>query len=568
MICKILLVYVGKDARKNLNHGLKNGIWGFKKSVSKELLESKSLGEHAYVIFGSGYSGKKVRTGYENWKKHQLSSLFIAKITSDIYEDNSIVWEDEKTISPKERYIIRFEFDKNSIKKYKDIYLNRLPDDISDNLRKSAIAQSRGYLVEYDINDLEGSISDYFYNIKQAQSLKETKNGKDESNYQQSTKSSIFVKEIIKHAHEYITSHGYQYDYQDIANFYLSLRTKPFVILAGISGTGKTQLPRKFAEALGFNMEEQVVQIPVRPDWTDASDLIGYVSLNGDFISRPLTDTIIKARNNTKKPYFFILDEMNLARVEHYFSDFLSIIETRERDEKGNIITDCIIREDTLKDAKNREDYEKLRWPQNLFLIGTVNMDETTHTFSRKVLDRANSIEMQKVDLDWIDKSGKTNNSLSGIDMDYFVSKYIHSRELSQEDKNNLSEYLKKMKDINILLMKADFQFAYRVRDEIAYYLLLNKKFDLLEKETAFDYQLHQKVLPRIHGSSSRVQIVLIELLNYLEDKQYPTDGYLSEQLCNIKNSSNLNYPLSSNKIIFMLERYNDDRFTSFLDVK
>jgi 5-methylcytosine-specific restriction endonuclease McrBC GTP-binding regulatory subunit McrB len=94
----------------------------------------------------------------------------------------------------------------------------------------------------------------------------------------------------------------------------LALRAKPFVILAGISGTGKTQLPRKFAAALGFS-KEQVIQLPVRPDWTDSSDLLGYTSLDGNFIPKDLTLAIQKAMANPNKPYFFILDEMNLASV-------------------------------------------------------------------------------------------------------------------------------------------------------------------------------------------------------------------------------------------------------------
>ena len=105
-----------------------------------------------------------------------------------------------------------------------------------------------------------------------------------------------------------------------------------------------------------------------------------------------MTIAIQKATANPGKPYFFILDEMNLARVEHYFSDFLSVIETRER--VGNQIkTDPILREEILNSAKNKNDFAVAGWPQNLYLIGTVNMDETTHSFSRKVLDRANSIE-------------------------------------------------------------------------------------------------------------------------------------------------------------------------------
>ena len=210
-------------------------------------------------------------------------------------------------------------------------------------------------------------------------------------------------KETIRHSHQYIASNGFQYQYEEIANFYLALKAKPFVILAGISGTGKTMLPRKFASAVGMS-KAQVILVPVRPDWTDGSDLLGYVGLDNIFKPKDLTLAIIKAHDNPEKPYFFILDEMNLARVEHYFSDFLSVIETREKKD-GIIKTDPILREEVLQNAANGSDYKAFGWPQNLYLIGTVNMDETTHSFSRKVLDRANSIEMNEVDLRWINKS-------------------------------------------------------------------------------------------------------------------------------------------------------------------
>ena len=240
--------------------------------------------------------------------------------------------------------------------------------------------------------------------------------GNDTPNLTKPKPKMLQPKELVQHTFDYITNSGFRYQKEEIANFYLALRTKPFVILAGISGTGKTQLPRKFAEALGFS-EEQVKQIPVKPDWTDCSELIGYVSLSGLFVPKELTLAIQEALKpeNKNKPYFFILDEMNLARVEHYFSDFLSVIETRKRD-KSVITTDHILRKEALNDASNSNDFGELRWAQNLFLIGTVNMDETTHTFSRKVLDRANSIEMNEMDLNWIQPSGKKLSQLKNVD--------------------------------------------------------------------------------------------------------------------------------------------------------
>lgn len=371
----------------------------------------------------------------------------------------------------------------------------------------------------------------------------------------------ITPKELTEHVDKYIKSKGYRYKYEEIANFYLSIRTKPFVILAGISGTGKTQLPRKFAAALGFN-ENQLIQIPVRPDWTDSSDLLGYTALDGNFIQKELTMAILEANEYPEKPFFFILDEMNLARVEHYFSDYLSVIETRGR-KNDKIETDHLLSKEMLKNAKNSDKLIKLGIPENLYMIGTVNMDETTHIFSRKVLDRANTIEMNDIDLDWIQVPVESVNSLKGISNTLFKTEFIESKELTDTDKKSIHNEITLLKGVNEILTKADMQFGYRVRDEIAFYLILNKKYKLMDDISAIDFQLTQKVLPRIHGSSERVQTILIEMLNLLEGKSFKINSEVADVVSAMEKNK-LKYSRASKKILFMLKRFDDDRFTSF----
>jgi hypothetical protein len=371
----------------------------------------------------------------------------------------------------------------------------------------------------------------------------------------------ISPKELIDYVDKFIKSKGFRYKYEEIANFYLSIRTKPFAILAGISGTGKTQLPRKFAAALGFD-ENQLRQIPVRPDWTDSSDLLGYTALDGNFIQKELTMAVLEANKYPEKPFFFILDEMNLARVEHYFSDYLSVIETRVRT-NGKIETDRLLSNEMLKNAKDVVELIKLGIPDNLYMIGTVNMDETTHTFSRKVLDRANTIEMNDIDLDWIKVPDKSIDSLKNISNDLFRTEFIESKELTDSDKESIDKEIELLKEINKILTKADLQFGYRVRDEIAFYLILNKKYKLIDDISAIDFQLTQKVLPRIHGSSERVQSLLIEMLNLLEGKSFKTNSEIAD-IVSAMEKDKLKYPRASKKIVFMLKRFDDDRFTSF----
>ncbi len=258
--------------------------------------------------------------------------------------------------------------------------------------------------------------------------------------------------------YKFILGEGFQYQKEELSNFYLCLKAKPFVILAGISGTGKTQLPRKFAEAIGMK-KEQVIQLAVRPDWTDGSDLIGYASIDGNFMPKELTIAIQKAIQNPELPYFFILDEMNLARVEYYFSDFLSVIETRTWDKQGIIVTDHLIKAETLKNTKNSNDFKAFGWPENLFLIGTVNMDETTHPFSRKVLDRANSIEMNEVDLEWLNSSEKVE-PLPSVSNSFFKSAYLSSYDLSEEEKASIRKELDLLIKVNSILQEADLKYS------------------------------------------------------------------------------------------------------------
>ena len=143
----------------------------------------------------------------------------------------------------------------------------------------------------------------------------------------------LTVVERVSYIKSYIESRGFHFPKDLIENFYLSLKTKPFVILAGVSGTGKTKLVKLFAEALGAtSANHQFNLIPVRPDWSDPSDLLGYKDLTGAFRPGQLAEVLVEASkaDNRNKPYFICLDEMNLARVEHYFSDLLSVIETQE----------------------------------------------------------------------------------------------------------------------------------------------------------------------------------------------------------------------------------------------
>lgn len=364
---------------------------------------------------------------------------------------------------------------------------------------------------------------------------------------------------------DYIKTRGFSYEDGMIENFYLSLKTKPFVILAGTSGTGKTKLIKLFGEAIGATTENgQYLMVPVRPDWSDSSDLLGYLDLNGKFIPGAITDFIRTAMGDIEKPYILCLDEMNLARVEYYFSDFLSVMETREN-ANDHLKSAALLNTNLFgQDLAARSKYEGLHIPENLYLIGTVNMDETTFPFSKKVLDRANTIELSYVDLDLI--IGLQNNPVfNDVPNTFLKTEYLYLNEC-QDCEDILLETISTLKQINEVLGAGFAQFGYRVRDEICFYMVNNQNNEILDQNVAMDYCILQKILPRIQGSSMSINNVMISLFAICagtSNVQIDRDN-ASAKMFEYLQEKSIFYRKSAEKIAFMTQRLEEDGFTSY----
>lgn len=357
------------------------------------------------------------------------------------------------------------------------------------------------------------------------------------------------IADKLSRVKSFIYVRGFDYPDGLIENFYLSLKSKPFVILAGTSGTGKTRLVKLFAEAIGAEFR----LVSVRPDWSDGSDLFGHADLNGNFIPGPVCDAFDTARENPDKPVFLCLDEMNLARVEYYLSDFLSVIESRERFE-GQIVTDAI--------AQYADGI-----PDNLYIIGTVNMDETTFPFSKKVLDRANTIEFSCVDLMPQPRTGEILFPQE-LPNSFLRTEYLVLSLDCMHEWEYMNSICAELKAINEVLVQANAHVGYRVRDEIVFYLLNNKNAgNLLAHEQAMDNEIMQKILPRIQGSSAAVKNMLCELFKICagdyEGIQTESDN-ASAKMLKASHAPDCKYPKSAKKIAFMVRRYEEDGFTSY----
>lgn len=326
-----------------------------------------------------------------------------------------------------------------------------------------------------------------------------------------------------------------------------AIKSKPFLLLAGISGTGKSRIVRELARACwDADSEEYKAQKPknfemvqVKPNWHDSGELIGYVSrVSGkpEFVAGDFLKFVAKAWENPDTPYFLCLDEMNLAPVEQYFAEYLSVVESRKRNDEGVVVTDPILKKaneewyfNLTASLTSDEEIRKLfndkgiSLPQNLVVIGTVNMDETTFSFSRKVLDRAMTIEMNEVDLyggltDRHEVIGKLgNNELVGTAVEG-VDVYGDNKDVC----DTAISYLAKLNDI---LEGTPFKVAYRTRNEFLLYVVNNLPYnkdkdgnDLPQGYViarALDEITSMKILSRIEGDDTKVKESLLDNLMY-----------------------------------------------------
>ena len=322
-----------------------------------------------------------------------------------------------------------------------------------------------------------------------------------------------------------------------------ALRTKPFMLLAGISGTGKSRIVREMAKACwtpeedeyGKNCPRNFCMVQVKPNWHDSSDLIGYVSrINGEkYVVGPFLRFIAKAMQDPKRPYFLCLDEMNLAPVEQYFAEYLSVIESRKLQD-GHIETDPIVpfenteaygslidqlfdSDEERKAYKTEEGGKRLTIPENLFVVGTVNMDETTFSFSRKVLDRAMTIEMNEVDLKGgLEAGGSAEFGYIGEDL---MGDAAEGKDIYADNQTLCDDIITYLGKVNEILEGTPFKIAYRTRNEFLLYAVNRLHFATdSELWQTLDEMTSMKILSRIEGDNERCERVLREMKQLLTE--------------------------------------------------
>ncbi|OEF99129.1 hypothetical protein BHF71_10160 [Vulcanibacillus modesticaldus] len=310
----------------------------------------------------------------------------------------------------------------------------------------------------------------------------------DEGELSLETYSSTFDFSSIE---KIISDSQFTFSLDTLRDFHLNMTClvdKHFVILSGISGTGKTQLCRLYANAvygLDYSADNPYLRIiPVRPDWMDSTALFGYYSsFEKRYMRTEFLDMLIQANKEKDKPHFIVLDELNLARVEYYLSDYLSAVESRKPIHLHN--------QDDIEDIP-----KTIEIPHNFYLIGTINVDETTHSISDKVLDRAFVMTLSEVDFE----------------------KYWEK--LDNKYKDGLKEEWGSLIDLHQILSKYELHFGYRTMNEILrklYKNLLLPEDFRMERIKSLDRVISEKILPKIRGDEKIIPL-MAELESWTKD--------------------------------------------------
>ena len=525
---RAVVVYVGQGVRTNFETGGRDGWWGWRNPpTGLEALQSGDL-----IAFGSGFVAGSPRVDSATWQRHQVAEVTVGRITSPMARTDQLVMPDE--LEGQAAYPWKIRFDHLGIERNVTLAPGaRLSADASDGLRKSAINRGAGILVPIAGSPLLEGFMNY------APITVDLAAGNI------AVAASTFVSAVEKT--------GMLLREDDVQAFLAALMTKPFAILTGLSGSGKTQLAKRLGEWFGSdsNGRPRYLVVPVRPDWTGPEYLFGYPDVlrsEGTEEVWAVPDALefmLRAVKEKNEPFLLLLDEMNLAHVERYFADFLSGVESREP-----ILPELELRNGRWTSIGNSQ---RLPLPRNLFVAGTVNVDETTYLFSTKVLDRAFTFEFRTsaAELDPTLRRPGTAPAASSEHRAVVAGlaandDWHHNHPHPEQD--ILVEDLRTLHEI---LTASGHEFGHRVLYESLRYAALLGAMGFTSRPQVLDRIVFTKLLPKMHGTRSRLEKPLNDLLAFAQGADRPTEALL---------------PLTASKAARMLAVLREAQFVSFTE--
>ena len=317
----------------------------------------------------------------------------------------------------------------------------------------------------------------------------------------------VFLQRFLSHVH----TSGYVYTEKDLVNFHVAMKSSTLVILSGMSGTGKSKLFSLYGESLGLPSEE-ICMIPVRPSWTDDTDILGYLDTTTMLYRAAdtgLVDTLRDASQNPDKLYLICFDEMNLARVEHYFSQFLSVLENPV----GKRFLQLYNPELDGRVYNANEYPSRIELGKNLLFVGTVNLDESTFHFSDKVLDRANVIRFHRCSFTELKKCSLEAPPKQEVLPTISTTAYLSFQNIEKRAIALTDQEIAFLSDLDALLdeTKTDGGIGFRILRQIDDYLKNVPQGASLTHGEAFDLQIAQRVLTKLRGSREQLQDLLDE---------------------------------------------------------
>lgn len=428
----------------------------------------------------------------------------------------------------------------------KRIKISQMYEEYKENIiyaTEELIYVDRGYLnnnIDNQIASESLTIKDIDEDRKSEQIIINNESADIENNnIEQTTKVSEEYKDleleflqILKH--EVLNNH-LCYDYKDLINFHISIKTNPLTILSGLSGIGKTKLAKIYASALGLTQDnEKLLIIPITPSYTEPSDVLGYLNINNGMYTgaeTQLVDFLVRAQKNPENMYIVIFDEMNLAQIEHWFSPFISLLELEEVDRILRLYNDNEF-------CRNQDKYpQKVKIGENIRFIGTINMDETTRGISDRLLDRSNIITPNKMGFLELKKTldnfkTHSNQELKDIDNQRNLKEKLNKSEVYLNWIKNKpfwevfsEEELAFFDKLHNMIKNNETGVSFRAIEKIADYIYnipqgyrgdIDKS--IFSKEYAIDIQVKQRILTKIRGTKIQFE-ELIGLLSNLNDE-------------------------------------------------